>query len=190
MRSRLRRLIEAFFERDLRGTFVDENYAFDVYVPPPYERVWLVDVNPWAERTDPLLFSWLELLTMERPQREGDGRENGVEEKSFRLELGDADGPASDAESVCDDGEDESNTEYGDEEDVEELDPEVELRLVEKDDPEAFNFASPQYSAHKLPRDVVDASRGDGGTLRDFAQEWSDALARREDGEDASSEDG
>ena len=29
-----------------------------------------------------------------------------------------------------------------------------ELRLVKKDDPEAYNFNTPQYSAHKLPKEV------------------------------------
>jgi len=29
-----------------------------------------------------------------------------------------------------------------------------ELRLVKKDDPEAYSFNTPQYSAHKLPKEV------------------------------------
>jgi len=29
-----------------------------------------------------------------------------------------------------------------------------ELRLVKRDDPEAYSFNTPQYSAHKLPKEV------------------------------------
>ena len=32
-----------------------------------------------------------------------------------------------------------------------------EFRLVQRDDPEAYQFNSTKYSAHKIPRDVVDA---------------------------------
>lgn len=58
-----------------------------------------------------------------------------------------------------------------------------EFRLVAKDDPEAYSFNTPRYSAHKLPRDVVDAAasgdvEGEGG-LREFVGVWKDVLARR-----------
>ena len=29
------------------------------------KRVWLIDFNPWREETDPLLFTWEELHTMD-----------------------------------------------------------------------------------------------------------------------------
>ena len=54
-----------------------------------------------------------------------------------------------------------------------------ELRLVRKTDPEAFSFNSPQYSAHKLPKDVVDASQSGEG-LREFARDWENILAKRQ----------
>lgn len=58
-----------------------------------------------------------------------------------------------------------------------------EFRLIAKDDPEAYSFNTPRYSAHKLPRDVVDAAasgdvEGEGG-LREFVGVWKDVLARR-----------
>lgn len=55
--------IELFFEEKLQSTFPDNNFVFDVYIPRPYNRVWLVDINPYAPRTDTHLFSWEELLT-------------------------------------------------------------------------------------------------------------------------------
>lgn len=157
MQGKLRRVIQNFFEDKLRNTFSDENYAFDVYVPPPHNRVWLVDINPWARRTDPLLFSWMELLELPEPaEREGDISEQPIP---------------------------------NDEEADEEVDFVPEFRVVRRDDPEAYAFNSPQYSAHKMPRDVVDASQKGGGVLREFAQEWKEALARQQNGAQDSSDD-
>jgi hypothetical protein len=53
-----------------------------------------------------------------------------------------------------------------------------ELRLVRKSDPEAYNFSTQQYSAHKLPKDVVDASQSGEG-LREFARDWQNILEQR-----------
>ncbi len=57
-------------------------------------------------------------------------------------------------------------------EDEEDEDFTPELRLIEKGDPAAFNFSSPQYSAHKLPKDVVDAGMSGEGGMREFARKW------------------
>jgi hypothetical protein len=169
MEDKLRDRIQSFFDTSLRDTFPDESFAFDVYIPPPHNRVWLIDVNPWAQRTDPLLFSWLELLTMPVPAQ--------LPEKVVSLPLTGGNG--------ADDSEGESNEEDSDS-DIEDVFL-PEFRLVRKDDPEAYAFASPKYSAHKLPKDVVDASAGGSSQLREFAQQWKDMLAQKEQ-EDAESE--
>jgi hypothetical protein len=149
MRDALRDRIEDFFERELKDTFADENFVFDVYIPPPHQKVWLVDINPWAKRTDPLLFSWLELLTMpEPPMSDADEAENADEEIFI-----------------------------------------PEFRLVKKDDPEAYSFASPQYSAHKLPLEVINAASGTAGGLADFASKWQDMLAKQQQEDDSSSDE-
>lgn len=151
MKDSLRNRIEAFFESKVKDTFPDENFVFDVYIPPPHERVWLVDVNPWAPRTDPLLFSWLELLTMTVPDDSQIAEEEG-----------------------------------------EEADEEIftpEFRLVKKNDPEAYSFASPQYSAHKMPLEVVNAASGTSGGLADFASQWQEMLAKQQQQESSSDED-
>ncbi|KAH7125552.1 cell division cycle protein-like protein [Dendryphion nanum] len=159
MREKLLRVILKFFDDKIRNTFPDQNYTFDVYIPPPHDRVWLVDFNPWAPRTDPLLFSWLELLSMQDPP------DNTVE---------DVDDTTNDEEE---------------EEDIEELDYLPELRLVKRDDPEAYSFSTPQYSAHKLPLDVVNAASVDGD-LREFANKWEEAkrLAEQQRDEDSDTE--
>lgn len=194
MCDQLRSKIQEFFDVRLRDTFPDADFAFDVYVPPPFERVWLVDINPWAPRTDPLLFSWMELLTMDEPPNAGD--EEDLEEITFRVpfrpapstgqhsdpvEPGNADDRPglSESERLENVSEDEEDLEGEEEEDVDEEFWRPEFRLVKKSDPEAFSFNTPQYSAHKLPKDVVDASQSGEG-LREFARDWREMLAKRQ----------
>ncbi|KAF2427169.1 cell division cycle protein-like protein [Tothia fuscella] len=166
MQNKLKNRILDFFDGKLKSTFPDESFVFDIYIPPPHNRVWLIDMNPWAQRTDPLLFSWLELLTMDVPEeptpkvvsiplngQAGQEREDKAEEGNLEES-----GVDSDAEDIFI----------------------PEFRLVRKDDPEAYGFSTPQYSAHKLPKDVVDASLGGQGQMREFAQQWKDMLAQKE----------
>ncbi|EED19308.1 cell cycle control protein Cdc123 [Talaromyces stipitatus ATCC 10500] len=170
MRDMLVSRIQTFFDEKLKDTFPEPNFVFDVYVPPPHERVWLIDINPWALRTDPLLFSWLEILTMKDLAP--------LEDEVVRLSLRD-DGcsasPDNDSAAAA--------------EEIENISSVPELRLVERDDPEAYGFTSPQYSAHKLPRDVVDASQSGTGGMASFMQQWKDLLAQERQQQQAESSD-
>ncbi|KAF2711158.1 D123-domain-containing protein, partial [Pleomassaria siparia CBS 279.74] len=163
MQDKLRQAVQEFFDIRLRDTFPDPNFTFDVYIPPPHDRVWLMDINPWAQRTDPLLFGWLELLTLPEP---AEARDEIADEKTQ-------------ASSVEDEDEDEETIELF----------RPEFRLVRRDDPEAYGFSTPQYSAHKLPKDVVDAT-GAEGNLREFAIQWKEAqrLAEQQRAEDSDTE--
>ncbi|ERF74735.1 hypothetical protein EPUS_04904 [Endocarpon pusillum Z07020] len=167
MRPKLLERIQTFLQDDLLSSeyFSNgdlENFIFDVYIPPPHDRVWLIDINPWAPRTDPLLFSWLELLTMpEQPPAA----------KVERKQAGS--------------GEDRS-----DDDEAENI-HEPEFRLVGRDDPEAYQFSSTKYSAHKLPKDVVDASMGAGGSggMEGMIREWKRALDKQVEEDDEVSND-
>ncbi|GAP90026.1 putative cell division cycle protein 123 protein [Rosellinia necatrix] len=145
--------IYQLFNNKLRYTFPDGNFAFDVYIPEgegePLSRARLIDINAWAPHTDSLLFGWQELLDLEVP--------NPI--------LG-----VVDEESTKDQGANTEDDETSEDEEGEDFTPE--LRLVEKEDAAAFNFSSPQYSAHKLPKDVVDAGMAGGGGMREFARKW------------------
>lgn len=158
LRPKLLKHIQAFLHDDLLSAehFSDgemTNFVFDVYVPPPHDRVWLIDINPWAPRTDPLLFSWLEILTL--PDHHP--------------------GISLDQEEVEQDAEEQSSDDEA--EDV----YQPEFRLVGQDDPEAYQFSATKYSAHKLPRDVVDASMGTGGPggMEEMMREWKRALEKQ-----------
>lgn len=51
----------------LIADYPDPCFVADVYVKKSYERAYLIDINPWLERTDSLLFSWDELYKWDRP---------------------------------------------------------------------------------------------------------------------------
>lgn len=194
--------ITSFFNENLRDTFPDESFVFDVYIPPPHDKVWLVDINPWAQRTDPLLFSWLELLTMDGPDSDKwVQKQKAQEAKEAANVVSIPIAPESTASSAStqaldhDDNASEASTVTPSDSEDDDVDEEIwtpEIRLVKKDDPEAYSFATPQYSAHKLPRDVVDASRGGEGAMREFAEKWKEVLAKaeRDDQEASSDSDG
>lgn len=42
--------------------------VFDVYITRDEARVFLIDINPYAPRTDPLLFSWEEMHALANEQ--------------------------------------------------------------------------------------------------------------------------
>ncbi|KAF1810978.1 D123-domain-containing protein [Eremomyces bilateralis CBS 781.70] len=191
LRPQLIATILEFFTRTLQHAFPDPDYAFDVYIPPAHERVWLIDVNPWAPRTDPLLFSWEELLTEEHaevaemPKRPSppDSDAKDDEEKLTPLEIVRLHLSSTPPRPEATNG---AVTDTAEPADSEFLNPDAllphlpELRLVHRDDPEAYNFSSQQYSAHKLPRDVVDASRGGGDALKEFAERWKEIVGEEE----------
>ena len=208
LRPRFQRLIQEFVEEKILATapttangskgFPDENFVLDVYVPPPYERVWLIDLNPWAARTDPLLFSWLELLTMD-VAREGemeDDADADDEDEDEDEETESEDERKGDvvrlplkllspSQQILLQDLSTTSTVPGDEPAEPIFKPE--FRLVNRDDPEAYQFSATKYSAHKLPKDVVDASLAPGG-MKDMMEEWKKVM----DGQvqESESEDG
>jgi D123 len=143
--------IQSFFDKTLK-TFPDPNFVFDIYIPEPHTRVRLIDINPWAPRTDPLLFSWLELLELVLPSPL----------------IGTRGSTSRDTELPKDSSSDEET----EEDNVEEMPFRPEFRVVNKDDPEAYNFGTAPYSAHKLPKEVVDASIEGGDAMKVLMEQW------------------
>lgn len=64
-----------------------------------------------------------------------------------------------------------------------------EFRLIKRDDPEAYAFTSPQYSAHKMPKEVVDASLAGPGGMSEFLGKWQDILAKQIEEDQAADSD-
>lgn len=169
LRPQLWKKINTFFKEKMRLSFPDACFTFDVYIPedPVAEdglgKIRLMDINPWAPRTDTLLFSWQELLDTE------------VKHPLFGSSASDDVGEIGGDETAAEETDDDTKVDYQ---------PNVlpELRLIEKDDPAAFNFSTHQYSAHKLPKEVVDASMAGEGGLREFAQQWKEITEGRASG--------
>lgn len=164
LRTALSSKISAFFEETLRFSFRDSSFTFDVYVPESHfaddglGKVRLIDINPWAARTDSLLFAWQELLAWDVANPLYGSANN----------TGGATADESADDSLASGTEDEDGDSDG-----------PEFRIIEKDDPAAFNFSSPQYSAHKLPKEVVDASLAGEGGIVEFARQWKEMTEGR-----------
>ncbi|KAJ6142029.1 hypothetical protein N7497_011128 [Penicillium chrysogenum] len=192
MRDMLRSRIQSFFDEKLKNTFPESNFVFDVYIPAPHQRVWLIDINPWAQRTDPLLYSWLEILQMKDPIGVQEEEDIGAEE-FVRISLQDGkvmpSGTTEELEKEDDlssDSEEEDKVAEGDDEQAPFL---PEFRLIKKDDPEAYAFSSTQYSAHKVPRELVDASLEGPGGMSEFMGQWQDILKKQEQDDRAAGSD-
>lgn len=166
----LQETITDFFDEKLHSSFPDPSFTFDVYLPDPHDRVRLIDINPWAPRTDPLLFSWLELLSLKIPA----------------LLLGQSDSSSNPPLELP--SESDTDVSVAEDNEVEELGYKAEFRIVNKDDPEAYNFGTAPYSAHKLPRDVVDAAGQGGAAMSELMGQW-EALMRGEIRDESSDED-
>ncbi|KAI1293069.1 hypothetical protein EDD11_008516 [Mortierella claussenii] len=57
-----------FYEEKVKGKFPDADYTFDVYITRNRERIYVIDFNPFAQKTDALLFEWEELLLAQERQ--------------------------------------------------------------------------------------------------------------------------
>uniref|UniRef100_A0A665U5H6 Translation initiation factor eIF2 assembly protein n=1 Tax=Echeneis naucrates TaxID=173247 RepID=A0A665U5H6_ECHNA len=60
--EQISQVIQDFFNEHIQYNFLDEDFVFDVY-RDSQGRVWLIDLNPFGEVTDSLLFSWEELTS-------------------------------------------------------------------------------------------------------------------------------
>lgn len=62
LKTKLEKVINTFIIETFIPRF-PQKCVVDVYVPAPYTKVEIIDVNPFTRKTDPLLFTWHELLT-------------------------------------------------------------------------------------------------------------------------------
>lgn len=50
---------------NISSKFPDPDYVFDTHIPKKGSKAYLIDINPWDQQTDTLLYSWDELNTSE-----------------------------------------------------------------------------------------------------------------------------
>lgn len=63
-------LIDEFVEDVAIPGFPDKSFVLDLYIPRPFDKVFLIDINPFARKTDSLLYSWNELITLDTSKAE------------------------------------------------------------------------------------------------------------------------
>ncbi|KAI2012668.1 hypothetical protein LOZ39_000604 [Ophidiomyces ophidiicola] len=167
--------IQQFFDKHLRDTFPDPDFTFDVYVPNG--KVWLLDFSPFSERTEPLHFTWEEVLGMEMPDK-GDSR-TIPEEQTLRMRARRR-GPQENGGNVDSHSRNESTP----------VEPPISsfrptFVLAGNPDTEHVGLdlgttTSASYSfinEDRVPRDVIDAAQTPGGTAELLAS-WKIALER------------
>ncbi|CAI4047769.1 hypothetical protein SUVZ_12G2550 [Saccharomyces uvarum] len=60
-------LIDELVHDIILPKFSDKSFVLDVYIPRPFNKILIIDINPFARKTDPLLFSWNEIVTIIPP---------------------------------------------------------------------------------------------------------------------------
>ncbi|KAF7658341.1 hypothetical protein LDENG_00013950 [Lucifuga dentata] len=75
-KEKISQAIQDFFSRNIQYKFLDEDSVLDVYIDSK-GKVWLIDLNPFGEVTDSLLFTWEELTS-------GGGIDQQQESPAFR----------------------------------------------------------------------------------------------------------
>ncbi|QLL31631.1 hypothetical protein HG536_0B04950 [Torulaspora globosa] len=56
-------VIDEFVSDVFLTKFTEKACVLDVYIPRPFNKLYLIDINPFSRTTDSLLFSWNELLS-------------------------------------------------------------------------------------------------------------------------------
>jgi hypothetical protein len=109
--------------------------------------------------------------------------DNGVEEGFVRISLRDGSiiTPSSEEEADEESASEEEEVEPAIREGDDQFAPFLpEFRLIKKDDPESYSFNTPQFSAHKVPKELVDASLAGPGGMSEFLGKWQEILKQQE----------
>ncbi|CAH2351781.1 cell division cycle protein 123 [[Candida] railenensis] len=65
LKTELGSKITSFCKDHVIGIFPDADFIIDLYVPRPFTKVWIVDINTFSRSTDSLLFTWHELTEVQ-----------------------------------------------------------------------------------------------------------------------------
>lgn len=176
MQLQVRRLLQRFFNDVLspsqqqneeitrRTPFAITDFVWDAYISRDLSRVFLVDVNPFLERTDALLWTWPEVEEIaerwshdeENSDDEAiDEEEDEVEDETIMRIFTDGREPV----LIRPNGESQSR-------------PRVLLPYLRTVTSRAQTTQSfPTYTRNMVPSEVVGAA--EGNTIAEFAREWN-----------------
>ncbi|ORZ34942.1 D123-domain-containing protein [Catenaria anguillulae PL171] len=191
--------IHDFFEDVVRDQFPLESYCFDVYLAKADREPTLVDLNPFSQTTDTLLYTWDELqqlalaaaskpaVAMPAPTTAlGLGTSDNVQELSngiTRIYLnGNTDAHAnSNANANATAGNARADLRaalaaaIAAAEAADDDEQDAELRVI-RSELEVHSGAAPTFAASRVPLDVVAISQGK--SVAEFAAEWQVAMAQ------------
>ncbi|PWY97784.1 D123-domain-containing protein [Testicularia cyperi] len=135
--------------KESRPKFPLKDYVMDVYISKDRSRVWIVDLNPWLPRTDPLLFDYDELESISResllrpPSPEEDP--NKDEDSLLRLAIS---SPAQPPQTSGESSQDPRPRPWCEED--------VVFRVL---DDQRMQSNSATYSSNMVPHDLVDFAK-------------------------------
>ncbi|AET41365.1 cell proliferation protein CDC123 Ecym_8069 [Eremothecium cymbalariae DBVPG len=66
LKEKLKGSIKKFVYEVLLPRIQDQAIVVDLYIPRAFDKVWLIDMNPFSRRTDSLMFGWNELHNTHR----------------------------------------------------------------------------------------------------------------------------
>eukprot|EP00581_Thalassiosira_minuscula_P005565 CAMPEP_0183735192 /NCGR_PEP_ID=MMETSP0737-20130205/45953_1 /TAXON_ID=385413 /ORGANISM="Thalassiosira miniscula, Strain CCMP1093" /LENGTH=526 /DNA_ID=CAMNT_0025968861 /DNA_START=84 /DNA_END=1664 /DNA_ORIENTATION=- len=142
-------LIHAFFQTYVQHRFAHENntdipkYVLDVYLDSQ-ERVWIVDFNVWGDRTDALLFDWMELMELGMQHSQQQQQQQVDTEKKNGNEHGNDNGGDDEDEVIS----------------LQATTMMPEMRVVTKD---MKSMTYDPLSSYRGPTDVMNILSGNGG---------------------------
>lgn len=198
LQAQIRSAIWDFWEdvmehAQLEGRWGLSDYIFDVYLTKDLGRVWLVDVNAWLPRTDPLLWTFDELedvhlreKTLRRAQpASAEADANELSQQTVRLYIGSqATGSGAGAE------EEQQRQRVQEGEETEGWgESDVELRVLADRRMQSAGGTGATYGSNMVPKDLVDFAKTSGGApgvqanmgVDEIVKRWNDQVASEEE---------
>ena len=199
----IRRLLQGFFFSFLRPSYTTatayssgssstrfplDDFVWDAYISRDMSKVFLVDINPYLERTDALLWTWDEVEEMAEDVLRSEGFAQGDSSSDSEEET---------VMRIYTDGRPPELLHRSDEEPASaaSLAPSPpaarlpQLRTIASRAQTTQSF--PTYARNMVPSDVVGAA--EGNSIAEFARDWNDKIAKASRGDadmDSSSEEG
>lgn len=174
-------MVDASDEKDAEARWRLRDYVFDVYLTKDLGRVWLVDVNAWLPRTDPLLFAFDELDALHladkarRRARQEVQDQHGEQHDAEEIQAGvvrfqlnpSSDSSATGSTATPDEQQDEWHH--------------VDLRILSDRRMQSSGGTGATYSSNMVPKDLVDFAKNGSGKGADMSvdqivQRWNDQV--------------
>lgn len=191
-KRKLRQLLHTFFQNVLnplppgqdgngysvqspRSPFPIQDFVWDAYISRDMTKVFLVDINPYLERTDSLLWTWDEIEELAEKRNRGET----ISEEEEDEDDDDEDSDEGTVMRIFTDGREPMllQADGSDDRDGPLRDKQASLPLLRTITSRAQTTQSfPTYARNMIPSEVVGAA--EGNSIAEFAREWNDRIAQ------------